>query len=120
MTNSFPHGLLSALRANCSARSLVVEWSCGPIMPTSVCSARSNQAHARRSNSTIHVVVDRTSIMTAQAGCDLDCATSVGAQLNQLCACEVVDVFSLHESIRSAFPEFTAEDRKSTRLNSSH
>ena len=47
--------------------------------------------------------------MTAQAGCDLDCATSVGAQLNQRCACEVVDVFSLHESIRSAFPEFTAD-----------
>src|SRR3546814_11418034 len=47
--------------------------------------------------------------MTAQAGCDLDCATSVGAQLNQRCACEVVDVFSLHESIRSAFTEFTAD-----------
>src|SRR3546814_3715192 len=47
--------------------------------------------------------------MTAQAGCDLDCATSVGAQLNQRCACEVVDVFSLHGSIRSAFPEFTAD-----------
>src|SRR3546814_5002071 len=40
---------------------------------------------------------------------DLDCATSVVAQLNQRCACEVVDVFSLHESIRSAFPEFTAD-----------
>src|SRR3546814_7664719 len=47
--------------------------------------------------------------MTAQAGCDLDCATSVGAQLNQRCACDVVYVFSLHEAIRSAFPEFTAD-----------
>lgn len=43
--------------------------------------------------------------MTAQAGCDLDCATSMGAPLNQRCACEVVDVLRLHESIQSTFPE---------------
>src|SRR3546814_7159224 len=86
-----------------------VEWSCGRIKATAVCSARSEQCHARRSNSTIHVVVDRTSIMTVQAGCDLVCATSLGAQLNQRCACEVVDDFSLHESLRSAFTEFTAD-----------
>ena len=47
--------------------------------------------------------------MTAQAGCDLDCATSAGASLNQRCACEVVDVLRLHESIRSAFPKFTTD-----------
>src|SRR3546814_14885283 len=80
-----------------------------PLFPSTTLFRSSEQFHPRRSNSTIHVVVDRTSIMTAQAGCDLDCATSVGAQLNQRCACEVVDVFSLHESIRSAFPEFTAD-----------
>src|SRR3546814_5850982 len=94
-----------------------VEWSCGRIKATAVCSARSEQCHARRSNSTIHAVVDRTSIMTAQAGCDLDCATSVGAQLNQRCACEVVDVFSLHESIRSRSEEHTSELQSLMRIS---
>ncbi|TNY29762.1 hypothetical protein [Thermomonas haemolytica] len=31
------------------------------------------------------------------------------ASLNQRCACEVVDVLRLHESIRSDFPEFTTD-----------
>lgn len=48
-------------------------------------------------------------MVTGQSGCDISCATSVGASLNQRCACEVVDVFSLHESIRSAFPAFTTD-----------
>ncbi len=47
--------------------------------------------------------------MTAQAGCDLDCATLVGALLNQRCACEVVDILGLHESIRGVFPAFTTD-----------
>jgi len=44
-----------------------------------------------------------------QSGCDINCATSMDASLNQRCACEVVDVLRLHESIRSDFPEFTTD-----------
>lgn len=58
--------------------------------------------------------------MTAQAGCDLDCATSVGEPLNQRCACEVVDVLRLHESIRSTFPEFTIDPAVHAHLFSSY
>lgn len=47
--------------------------------------------------------------MAGQSSCDINCATSVGASLNQRCACEVVDVVRLHESIRSAYPEFTTD-----------
>jgi len=47
--------------------------------------------------------------MAGQAGCDIDCATLVGAPLNQRCACEVVDVLRLHESIRGAIPGFTTD-----------
>ncbi|WP_296247824.1 hypothetical protein [Stenotrophomonas sp.] len=47
--------------------------------------------------------------MNGQSGCDIKCVTSVGAPLNQRCACEVVDVFRLHESIRGAFPEFMTD-----------
>ncbi|KOO82856.1 hypothetical protein U5F73_13815 [Stenotrophomonas pavanii] len=43
--------------------------------------------------------------MAGQSGCNINCATSVGASLNQRCACEVVDVLRLHESIRAAFSE---------------
>ena len=47
--------------------------------------------------------------MAGQSGCNINCATSVGASLNQRCACEVVDILRLHESIRGAFPEFTTD-----------
>lgn len=47
--------------------------------------------------------------MIGQSGCDINCATSMDASLNQRCACEVVDVLRLHESIRSDFPEFTTD-----------
>ena len=47
--------------------------------------------------------------MTGQSGCNINCATSVGASLNQRCACEVVDILRLHESIQGAFPEFTTD-----------
>lgn len=47
--------------------------------------------------------------MTGQSGCDINCATSLGAPLNQRCACELVDVVRLHEVIRSAFPGFTSD-----------
>ena len=43
--------------------------------------------------------------MAGQSGCNINCATSVGASLNQRCACEVVDALRLHESIRAAFSE---------------
>ena len=43
--------------------------------------------------------------MAGQSGCNINCATSVAASLNQRCACEVVDVLRLHESIRAAFSE---------------
>ena len=43
--------------------------------------------------------------MAGQSGCNINCATSVGGSLNQRCACEVVDVLRLHESIRAAFSE---------------
>ena len=43
--------------------------------------------------------------MAGQSGCNINCATSVGASLNPRCACEVVDVLRLHESIRAAFSE---------------
>ena len=43
--------------------------------------------------------------MAGQSGCNINCVTSVGASLNQRCACEVVDVLRLHESIRAAFSE---------------
>lgn len=47
--------------------------------------------------------------MAGQSGCNINCATSVGASLNQRCACEVVDVLRLHESIRAAFSESTSD-----------
>src|SRR5690606_7267555 len=47
--------------------------------------------------------------MSGQSDCDINCVTSAGALLNQRCACEVVDVFRLHESIRSAFPGFMTD-----------
>ena len=47
--------------------------------------------------------------MIGQSGCDINCATSMDASLNQRCACKVVDVLRLHESIRSDFPEFTTD-----------
>lgn len=47
--------------------------------------------------------------MVGQTGCEIDCATLESAPLNQRCACEVVDILRLHESIRGAFPEFTTD-----------
>ena len=83
-----------------------VERFCVRIKATAVCSARSEQCHVHRSNRTIPVVVEpRTPIIVGQTGCEIDCATLESAQLNQRCACEVVDVLRLHESIRAAFSE---------------
>jgi hypothetical protein len=55
------------------------------------------------------VVEPRTPIIVGQTGCEIDCATLESAPLNQRCACEVVDILRLHESIRGAFPEFTTD-----------
>jgi len=44
--------------------------------------------------------------MSGQSDCEINCAISLSAPLNQRCACEMVDVLRLHESIRSTFPEF--------------
>ena len=55
------------------------------------------------------MVEPRTPIIVGQTGCEIDCATLESAPLNQRCACEVVDILRLHESIRSAFPEFTTD-----------
>ena len=43
--------------------------------------------------------------MNTQGNCDIDCATLVGARLNQRCTCEVLDVLSLREVIQGGFPE---------------
>ena len=87
-----------------------VERFCVRIKATAVCSARSEQCHVHRSNRTIPVVVEpRTPIIVGQTGCEIDCATLESAPLNQRCACEVVDILRLHESIRGAFPEFTTD-----------
>ena len=83
-----------------------VERFCVRIKATAVCSARSEQCHVHRSNRTIPVVVEpRTPVIVGQTGCEIDCATLESAPLNQRCACEVVDVLRLHESIRAAFSE---------------
>ncbi len=55
------------------------------------------------------MVEPRTPIIVGQTGCEIDCATLESAPLNQRCACEVVDILRLHESIRGAFPEFTTD-----------
>lgn len=87
-----------------------MERFCVRIKATAVCSARSEQCHVHRSNRTIPVVVEpRTPIIVGQTGCEIDCATLESAPLNQRCACEVVDILRLHESIRGAFPEFTTD-----------
>ena len=87
-----------------------VERFCVRIKATAVCSARSEQCHVHRSNRTIPVVVEpRTPVIVGQTGCEIDCATLESAPLNQRCACEVVDILRLHESIRGAFPEFTTD-----------
>ena len=87
-----------------------MERFCVRIKATAVCSARSEQCHVHRSNRTIPVVVEpRTPVIVGQTGCEIDCATLESAPLNQRCACEVVDILRLHESIRGAFPEFTTD-----------
>ena len=87
-----------------------MERFCVRIKATAVCSARSEQCHVHRSNRTIPVVVEpRTPTIVGQTGCEIDCATLESAPLNQRCACEVVDILRLHESIRGAFPEFTTD-----------
>lgn len=55
------------------------------------------------------MVEPRTPVIVGQTGCEIDCATLESAPLNQRCACEVVDILRLHESIRGAFPEFTTD-----------
>ena len=55
------------------------------------------------------MVEPRTPVIVGQTGCEFDCATLESAPLNQRCACEVVDILRLHESIRGAFPEFTTD-----------